>query len=321
MPHSMVLGANGQDGSYLVDCLLRKGHNVIGIGRQPSYLYQINNNKFQYVCLDVSDPNNLTDILSSFPLDFVFHTAAIHGPSGFEYETVWHSMMAVNVGSVFAVLEHARTRARSLRVVFAGSSKIFPSPLSGTINEDTVAQGSCLYSISKIASRDLLAYYRRCFGIPTTNLIFFNHESPRRSLNYFFPKLAGAIASALKGVEQKSEIRSLDFMADWSAADELMEIVVDIAQDTEVPELVLASGHTWNGRDAVEQLFAYYGLDWLRHIEVTQSERGAGPRFRVDLDRLLKAIGRVPNKTIFGVADDILAHGYGLRAMPSVSRA
>ena len=110
-------------------------------------------------------------------------------------------------------------------------------------------------------------------------------------------------------------------MADWSAADELMEIVVDIAQDTEVPELVLASGHTWNGRDAVEQLFAYYGLDWLRHIEVTQSERGAGPRFRVDLDRLLKAIGRVPNKTIFGVADDILAHGYGLRAMPSVSRA
>ena len=91
-----------------------------------------------------------------------------------------------------------------------------------------------------------------------------------------------------------------------------MEIVVDIAQDTEVPELVLASGHTWNGRDAVEQLFRNYDLEWDEHIQVTQLGRDTSPQFRVDLDRLSKAIGRVPNKTIFAIAKDILADRYGL---------
>ena len=320
MPYSMVLGANGQDGSYLVDCLLNRGHHVIGVGRRPSSLYQVNDSRFQYISVDVGISNCLADLLSSFSLDFVFHTAAVHGPSGFEYEAVWQSMMAVNVGSVFTVLEHARAKARNLRVVFAGSSKIFPAPLSGKINEDTIARGSCLYSISKIASRDLLAYYRQCFGIPTTNLILFNHESPRRPFNYVFPQLVDAIGSALTGSRQKSVVRTLDFKIDWSAADELMDIVVDIAQNTEVPELVLASGYTWDGRDAVKQLFAHYGMDWARFIEVTLSGLDAGPQFRVDLDRLSKAVGRVPTKSIFDIAEDIISVRYGLRATPSVFR-
>jgi GDPmannose 4,6-dehydratase len=320
MPHSMVLGANGQDGSYLVDCLLNRGHHVVGIGRNPSSLYQVDHARFQYISLDVGVPNALADLLSSFPLDYVFHAAAIHGPSGFQYEAVWQSVMAVNVGSVFTILEHARTKARDLRVVFAGSSKIFPSPLSGTVDEDTVARGSCLYSISKIASRDLLAYYRRCYGIPTTNLILFNHESPRRALDYLFPKLVDAVSSALGGSQQKSVVRTLDFKIDWSAADELMDIVVDIAQKSEAPELVLASGHTWDGQDAVSRLFAYYGMDWTRHIEVAVSGLDAGPQFCVDLGRLSKAVGRVPKKSIFDIANDIMSVRHNFRATPSVSR-
>jgi GDPmannose 4,6-dehydratase len=309
MPHSMVLGANGQDGSYLVDCLLNRGHHVVGIGRSPSSFYIVDHARFRYVSLDVGVPNALADLLS-----------AIHGPSGFQYEPVWQSMMAVNVGSVHTILEHARTKARDLRVVFAGSSKIFPSPLSGRVNEDTTARGSCLYSISKIASRDLMAYYRRCFGIPTTNLILFNHESPRRALNYVFPKLVDAVASALGGSQQKSVVRTLDFKIDWSAADELMDIVVDIAQNSEAPELVLASGHTWEGRDAVDRLFAHYGMDWTRHIEVAVSGLDASPQFCVDLERLSKAIGRVPKKSIFDIANDIMSVRYNLRATPSISR-
>jgi len=226
--------------------------------------------------------------------------------------------MAVNVGSVHTILEHARTKARDLRVVFAGSSKIFPNPLSGAVNEDTVARGSCLYSISKIASRDLLAYYRRCFGIPTTNLILFNHESPRRASDYVFPKLVDAIASVLAGSQQKSVIRTLDFKIDWSAADELMDIVVDIAQNSEEPELVLASGHTWDGQDAVRRLFAYYGMDWTRHIEVATSGSDVGPQFCVDLGRLSKAIGRVPKKSIFDIANDIMSVRHNFRTTPSV---
>jgi GDPmannose 4,6-dehydratase len=319
MPHSMVLGANGQDGSYLVECLLNRGHHVVGIGRSPTPLYQVEHARFQYVSSDVGVPRALAELLSSFPLDYVFHTAAVHGPSGFQYEAVWQSMMAVNVGSVYTILEHARTKARDLRVVFAGSSKIFPSPLSGTVNEDTVARGSCPYSIAKISSRELLTYYRRCFGIPTTNLILFNHESPRRALDYLFPKLVDAVASALGGSQQKSVVRTLDFKIDWSAADELMDIVVDVAQKTEAPELVLASGHTWDGQDAINRLFAHYGMDWTRHIDVAVSVLNASPHFCVDLGRLSKAINRVPKKSIFDIANDIMSVRYSLAATPSAS--
>src|SRR5258708_28930877 len=230
-----------------------------------------------------------------------------------ECRTLWQSVMVVHGGSSHSVLDHARTTTRDLGGVFAVSSKFFPSPLCGTINEDTVARGPCLYSISKIASRELLAYYRRCFGIPTTNLILFNHESPRRALDYVFPKLVDAVASALGGSLQRSVVRTLGFRIDWSAADELMDIVVDIAQNSEVPELVLASGHTWDGRDAVNQLFAHYGLDWTRHINEAMPGLDAGPDFCVELARLSKAIGRAPRKSILDIAHDIMSgrHNFG----------
>jgi len=129
-----------------------------------------------------------------------------------------------------------------------------------------------------------------------------------------------AVASALGGSQQTSVVRSLDFRIDWSAADELMDIVVDIAQKSEAPELVLASGHTWAGRDAVNRLFAHYGMDWTRHMEEAVSGLDAGPDFCVDLGRLSKAIGRVPKKNILDIADDIMSVRYNLRTTPAISR-
>src|SRR5258708_20440498 len=126
MPHSMVLGANGQDGSYLVDCLLNRGHHVVGIGRRPRPFYEVDHVRFQYVSIDVGVPNALAELLSSFPLDYVFHAAAVHGPSGFQYEPVWQSVMAVNVGSVHTILEDTRPTPRTALVAFPESSSSFP---------------------------------------------------------------------------------------------------------------------------------------------------------------------------------------------------
>lgn len=321
MPYSLVLGTNGQDGSYLADSLLRRGHVVIGVGRQDAPSYDFGSKRFEYISLDIGSASALTDVLCSYPLDYVFHAAAVHGPSGFEYESVWQSALAVNIGSIQTVLEHARTRARDLRVMYAGSCKIFPNPHVGVINEDTPARGTCLYSIGKMASRELLSYYRQRHGVSTTNLILFNHESPRRDPSYLFPQLVRAIASALTTGELSLQVRTLNFSVDWSAADEIMDIVADLAVMSDVPEVVLGSGQTWTGRAAVDHLFSAFGIAGAGSAQLECPDLDYTSQFRVSLDRLAKAINRVPTKTIVDIATDILNTNYRLQLPLDASRA
>src|SRR5262249_10655383 len=189
-----VLGVNGQDGSFLAGALLGRGHEVVGVGRNPVSRYVSPSAKFRYVQLDLRQGEDLARLVQDVAPDFAFHAAAVHSPSGYQYEPVGRDMLAVNVSALHVLLEHARARAPGLRIVYAGSSKIFPPPLKGVLDETTAASVSCLYSIGKIAARDLIFHYRKHHGIAATNLILFNHESVRRPPQYLWPTLArGAI--------------------------------------------------------------------------------------------------------------------------------
>jgi GDP-D-mannose dehydratase len=101
-------------------------------------------------------------------------------------------------------------------------------------------------------------------------------------------------------------VRTLEFYADWSAADEIADIAVDIAERTEEDEFVIASGHTWHGRDVVTAIFARFGLDAHRHIVERELEQGAAAEFRVILDKLERAIGRRPRKSVIEIAEQIV---------------
>ena len=298
MPRSLVLGVNGQDGSYLAQALLARGHEVVGVGREAESVYVRPSTGFRYSSFDLRDIAALAALVAEVAPDQAFHVAAIHGAAGFAYEALWRDMMAVNVLSLHTLLEHARTTTQQLRIVYAGSSKIFPPPLSGVIDETSAVRATCLYGIGKVAARDLMAYYRAEHGIRSTNLILFNHESPRRPPNYFLPTLARAIVAAKQEPMHQTTIKTLDFRVDWGAADEFMEIAADIAEKTDEPELVLASGTTWLGRKAARHVFAMHGLAADRHLIETLDPQDPGPEFRVSLDRLKRAIGRTPRKDI-----------------------
>jgi GDPmannose 4,6-dehydratase len=302
-----VLGVNGQDGSYLAETLLQRGHEVVGIGRDAASRYVPPLERFRYVPLDLRDVESLRRLVEETEPDYAFHAAAVHGASGFQYEELWRDMLAVNVATLHVLLEYARTSRRSLRVVYAGSSKIFPAPLSGVIDETTPARASCLYSIGKIASRDLIMQYRARHGICATNLILFNHDSVRRPAQFFLPTIVRSISRALERPESSFEVNTLDFRIDWSAAEELMQIAADIAERCDEEEFVLASGTTWVGREAVHHLFRRYGLDGERHCRETSPRTDPGPEFRVSLERLERAIGRRPTKTLGALVDEMLA--------------
>jgi GDPmannose 4,6-dehydratase len=308
MGRALVLGVNGQDGSYLAQALLKRNDHVVGVGRQPGSRYVRDHQRFTYMAADLADERRIEALLRSVVPDRIYHFAAIHGPtgSGFAYEPVFADMLRVNVGALHAALDYARACNPAARIFYAGSSKVFPGPLSGEIDESTPTQVSCLYSLGKLAARDLMRLYLRDHGVQATNLILFNHDSPRRPPDYLLPMLADTIARAKVDRRHSLRVRTLDFWADWSAADELMQIVADLSSGPFVPELILASGQAVYARDTVATLFASHGLSAEDHIVEDQPSRSrASAGFQVRIDRLA-SLARRPSKTVFDVVNELI---------------
>ena len=136
MSGSIVLGANGQDGSYLCESLAASGQRVVAIGRQSDYAEPLPNGEFRYFQIDLTDREALRAVLSTAQPDHIYHVAAVHGESGFSYESVVPELFAVNVLSVHVCLEYLR-EIDGGRLFYASSSKVFGATLQQKITEQT----------------------------------------------------------------------------------------------------------------------------------------------------------------------------------------
>ena len=216
-------------------------------------------------------------------------------------------MMAVNVLALHVLLEHARTRRRDLRIIYASSAKLFGSPLVGLIDEESPRTATCLYGIGKLASSSLIEQYRERHDVAAANLYLFNHELIRRPADFFVPTIVRGIAAARCDRRARTSLRTLSFRMDWSSAIELMDIAVDAAERAPGRDFVLASGKTWHARDAVNAAFHRYGLDYRDHICETAAPCDPGPDFKVSLARLEGAVGRAPARDFLAIVDEMLS--------------
>ena len=304
---TLVLGANGQDGVYLCESLLRRGHDVVGVGRDAQPLVA-GHKRFSYHALDLEQTEELARYVANLRPDVAYHFAAINGATGdgFGYESAWSAMMRVNVLALHALLETARARLPDMRIFYAGSSKIFPSPWIGEMNETTPARPTCLYSIGKLAARDLMSQYRRDHGVKGTYLIFFNHDSPRRPVQFLLAKMARAIAMAKKNPDFTVQVRTLEFWIDWGSAEEFTNIVADLGEAAYAPELVVGSGVTVYARDVIHAAFVRHGLDPAHHIVEELPAVPRGPSYTVAIDRL-KALVSGPKTPVAELIDRMVA--------------
>ena len=306
---ALVLGVNGQDGSYLAETLLAKGYRVVGVGRQrePRWVNQ-KRDDFEYVECDLTDLDAFDLVLRSVGPDFAFHFAAVHGASGFPYEDVWKAAHVVNTLSLHALLEYARTEAARCRIVFASSAKVFGSSLAGVISEVAPFDSTCIYSITKNAAHDLIRYYREHHNVAASTVFFFNHESPRHGSNFFIPKLVQDMAeSILTSGSTPHSLDSLDFWCDWGDAREFMQLV---AESVEIPgpvwDMIFASGRTWLGADLVSELSARWGLDAPADARPNPKRSVSDEGFQVDISLLEKTLGQRPRRSILETCDHIL---------------
>ncbi len=227
MASALVLGVNGQDGSYIAEALLDRGCAVTGIGRQAVSRW-VDPARFNYVQLDVANADPLSDLLARAMPDQIYHMAAVHGSAGHVYEDVWRQALAVNVGSVHTCLEHMRLRSPATRLFYPSSLKVFGNPPPTEIDETTPRVSSCLYSITKNAATELIHYYRAQHGSWAAVSYYFNHDSPRRPDSYFLPRLAAQIAASMRHTVPAPGVATLDFWCDWGSSREFMEMTVDL---------------------------------------------------------------------------------------------
>ena len=304
---ALVLGVNGQDGSYLAERLLSGGWRVLGVGRQQESRWIPAAKDFSYHALDLSDVAKFSAFLHAEKPAVVFHVAAVHGAAGFVYEDHWQEVHAVNTVCTHAILEYLRNSAPEGILVYASSSKVFGPALPSRITESSARHSSCIYSITKNSSTDLIAYYRKVHGIKASVVWTFNHESARRAGTFFIPMVVDILARSIVDRDYQGEVGSLGFWCDWGDAAEFMEIFARIAVGSPGIDLLLASGETLWAEDFADTLFGRYGLDRKKHLKeraTPPAERP--PKWQADLSALHAAIGCRPVRTVYDVADDIL---------------
>lgn len=303
---SLVLGANGQDGSYLVERLLARGHRVVGVGRQALPRPDAPDvPEYDYRPLDLNDGDALKALLDEVEPAQIFHFAAVHGASGFRWEDHFPSTLRVNLASVQIILEYLRREPERACLVYASSSRVFGLNLRGEVDESSPRTSrECLYALTKNAAGDMMAFYRDRYRVRAASLYLFNHDSPRRPDEYFLPRVAGAIAEIRRDPNHRVEVGSLDFHCDWGHAEDFAESAIAVAERAPDEDFVLASGRTWYARELVDQLFNHFGLDYREHVTVRYEGEPEAP-YHVKLDKLRRLLGTIPARDGLAVAIEI----------------
>ena len=303
----VVLGVNGQDGSYLAEHLLMRGYAVTGCGRQPQSRYIPPGGRYTYRALDAGNLDALSALLLGIKPAAIFHFAAVHGPAGFGYEAVWQDVQRVNTGAVQAVLEYMRTQDPTCRLIYASSAKVFGDKMPARIDEATPRVSTCLYSISKNAAHALIDYYRAHHSAKANVMYLFNHESSRRQPQYFVPKLVQILADAVSGAGGRTELATLAFHCNWGSAREYMDICIDLMESGLQGDYILAHDVTWFGRDMASALFSRYGLAAAEHIsEQFTTPLSPSEFFQPSNAALERDLNRKPRQGILDVCEDIL---------------
>ena len=275
MKRALITGAAGQDGSLLTELLLERGYEVYGVVRRATSERYENldavRERIELLQADLLDELSLVRALETARPDEVYNLAApSFVPMSWEQPVLTAEFAAVGAT---ALLEAVRRAAPEARVYQAASSEIFGDPLTSPQTEETAIMPVTPYGAAKAYSFFVVRSYRRRYGLHASSGILFNHESPRRPLDFLPRKVAHGAARISLGLETKLRLGDLDARRDWGYAGDYVRAMSLILQQEEPDDYVIATGVTHSVRDLVECAFEHVGLDWREHVEVDESLR------------------------------------------------
>ena len=270
MPRALITGITGQDGSYLAEFLLEKGYEVIGLVRRTSTVNfeRIGHiqDKIQIVSGDMLDETSLVHVIDEYRPDEVYNLAA----QSFVQES-WRQPVftgEVTALGVTRLLDAIRMvdRENKIRFYQASSSEMFGKVREVPQTENTPFYPRSPYGVAKVYGHWITVNYRESYGMHATSGILFNHESPRRGLEFVTRKVTDAVARIKLGLQDKVALGNLDARRDWGFAGDYVEAMWLMLQQDEPSDYVVATGETHSVQDLCEVAFSYVDLDWREHV-------------------------------------------------------
>ena len=273
---ALITGIGGQDGSLLAELLLDQGYDVSGIVRRSGASYpnlEPIRERIDLVEADLSDQLALVRALRATRPHEVYNLASVSFvPASWEQPVLTAELAAVGVT---ALLEAIREVDASIRFYQASSSEIFGEPLESPQNEETPLSPLTPYGVAKAYAHFIVRSYRIRYGLHASAGILYNHESPRRPVEFVPRKVAHAAAAISLGLEGELWLGDLDSRRDWGYAADYVRAMWLMVQQDEGDDYVVATGVTRSVRDLVETAFGHVGLEWQEYVHIDESlQRG-----------------------------------------------
>jgi len=282
MPTALITGITGQDGSYLAEELLAKGYRVVGIVRRSSttpyerIAHLVD--RVELLSADLLDQHSLVDAMAACSPDEVYNLAA----QSF-VQTSWNQPVLTGEFTGLGVtraLEAVRKAAPRARFYQASSSEMFGKVVESPQSEHTSFYPRSPYGVAKVYGHWITVNYRESYDLFAVSGILFNHESPRRGLEFVTRKVTDAVARIKLGLAREVRLGNLDARRDWGYAGDYVDAMWRMLQQDHAEDYVIGTGRTHSVRQLCEVAFGCVGLDYREYVK--QDERFFRPA-EVDL--------------------------------------
>ena len=267
---ALITGITGQDGSYLAEFLLEKGYEVIGMVRRTSTVnferIKHIQDKITLAPGDLVDQVSIIDLLREYQPSEVYNLAAqSFVPTSWSQPVLTGEVTALGVTRV---LDAIRTVDPTIRFYQASSSEMFGKVRETPQTENTPFYPRSPYGVAKVYGHWITINYRESYDLFACSGILFNHESPRRGLEFSTHKVTYGAARIKLGLDKELRMGNLDAKRDWGYAGDYVKAMWLILQQDEPEDYVVGTGRTHSVRRLCEVAFDYLGLDWRDHVVV-----------------------------------------------------
>src|ERR687889_528784 len=267
---ALITGITGQDGSYLAELLLEKGYEVHAIVRRAS---STNFWRIQHLLDRLTlHPADLLDQLSLIKVIAQVRPAELYNLAAMSFVPAsWDQPLLTgeyNAQGVTRVLEAVRHVDPAIRVYQASSSEMFGKVREVPQTELTPFYPRSPYGVSKVFAHYITVNYRESYDLFAVSGILFNHESPRRGLEFVTRKVTDGVARIKLGLADSLSLGNLDAQRDWGFAGDYVRAMWLMLQQDQADDFVIATGESHSVRELVELSFGHVGLDWQKHVRL-----------------------------------------------------
>jgi GDPmannose 4,6-dehydratase len=265
---ALITGITGQDGSYLAELLLDQGYEVFGLVRRLSAVnyWRLDHLLDRLTLLpgDLLDQLSLIRVLEKVRPQELYNLAAMSFvPASWEQPMLTGEF---NAQGVTRVLEAVRAVDPAIRIYQASSSEMFGKVREVPQTENTPFYPRSPYGVSKVFAHYITVNYRESYDLFAVSGILFNHESPRRGLEFVTRKVSDGVAQIKLGFAQELRLGNLNAHRDWGFAGDYVRAMWKMLQQAQADDFVIATGQSHSVRDLVEIAFSHVGLDWREHV-------------------------------------------------------